>query len=100
MLGDEATIDAVVEALALVGDAPVVVDPVMVAASGAALLDPQREGGADRADPAARRPSRRPNLPEARELAGLGAGAEPGGARARDPGARTGGGRRHRRALR
>src|ERR1051325_9929094 len=29
MLGDEATIDAVVEALALLGDAPVVVDPVM-----------------------------------------------------------------------
>ena len=40
MLGDEPTIDAVVEALDLVGDAPVVVDPVMVAESGAALLDP------------------------------------------------------------
>ena len=39
MLGDEPTIDAVVEALALVGDAPVVVDPVMVSASGATLLD-------------------------------------------------------------
>ena len=40
MLGDEATIEAVVEALDLVGGAPVVVDPVMVAESGAVLLDP------------------------------------------------------------
>ena len=40
MLGDEPTIDAVVEALDLVGDAPVVVDPVMVSESGAVLLDP------------------------------------------------------------
>ena len=38
MLGDTRTIEAVVEALALVGDAPVVVDPVMVAESGARLL--------------------------------------------------------------
>jgi hydroxymethylpyrimidine/phosphomethylpyrimidine kinase len=38
MLGDVATIDAVVEALELVGDAPVVLDPVMVAESGAHLL--------------------------------------------------------------
>ena len=38
MLGDEPTIAAVEEALGLVGDAPVVVDPVMVAASGAQLL--------------------------------------------------------------
>jgi hydroxymethylpyrimidine/phosphomethylpyrimidine kinase len=41
MLGDEPTIGAVVEALALTGDAPVVVDPVMVAESGAVLLEPQ-----------------------------------------------------------
>src|SRR5881398_1956926 len=40
MLADEATIDAVVDALDLVGDVPVVVDPVMVSASGAVLLDP------------------------------------------------------------
>src|SRR6266536_2104131 len=40
MLADEATIDAVVEALTFVGDAPIVVDPVMVAASGAPLLEP------------------------------------------------------------
>src|SRR5918996_2684055 len=40
MLGDEATIDAVAEALGLTGEAPVVIDPVMVAESGAVLLDP------------------------------------------------------------
>jgi hydroxymethylpyrimidine/phosphomethylpyrimidine kinase len=40
MLGDEATIAAVVEALDLVGDAPVVVDPVMISESGATLLAP------------------------------------------------------------
>jgi hydroxymethylpyrimidine/phosphomethylpyrimidine kinase len=38
MLGTVETIEAVVEALALVGDAPVVLDPVMVAESGAHLL--------------------------------------------------------------
>ena len=41
MLGDVATIEAVVEALTLVGEAPVVLDPVMVAESGAILLDEQ-----------------------------------------------------------
>src|SRR5688572_7994046 len=41
MLGDAETIGAVREALELVGDAPVVVDPVMVAESGAVLLDEQ-----------------------------------------------------------
>src|SRR5213593_3769196 len=40
MLGDVPTIEAVEEALALVGDAPVVLDPVMVAESGAPLLEP------------------------------------------------------------
>src|SRR5438874_7377595 len=40
MLGDEPTIHAVEEALDLVADAPVVLDPVMVAESGAVLLDP------------------------------------------------------------
>ena len=38
MLGDTRTIQAVVEALAHVGEAPVVVDPVMVSESGARLL--------------------------------------------------------------
>jgi hydroxymethylpyrimidine/phosphomethylpyrimidine kinase len=39
MLGSAETIEAVVAALELVGDAPVVVDPVMIAESGARLLD-------------------------------------------------------------
>ena len=39
MLGNAETIDAVVEALGHVGEAPVVLDPVMVAESGAILLD-------------------------------------------------------------
>jgi hydroxymethylpyrimidine/phosphomethylpyrimidine kinase len=38
MLGDARTIEAVVEALGHTGDAPVVLDPVMVAESGARLL--------------------------------------------------------------
>ena len=42
MLGTAETIDAVVEALALVGDAPVVIDPVMVAESGAAAAGGRR----------------------------------------------------------
>ncbi len=40
MLGDRGTIVAVDQALDLVGEVPVVVDPVMVAESGAPLLDP------------------------------------------------------------
>ena len=40
MLADEATIEAVVDALELIDEAPVVVDPVMIAESGATLLDP------------------------------------------------------------
>ena len=39
MLGNVATIEAVAEALDFTGDAPVVIDPVMVAESGARLLD-------------------------------------------------------------
>ena len=38
MLGDAATIEAVSEALDLVGDVPVVLDPVMVSESGGVLL--------------------------------------------------------------
>ena len=76
MLGDEATIDAVVEALGLVGDAPVVVDPVMVSASGAVLLDPGAKAALiERILPLATVAT--PNLPEARELASLGDGASP-----------------------
>jgi hydroxymethylpyrimidine/phosphomethylpyrimidine kinase len=74
MLGDQATVDAVVEALALVGDAPVVVDPVMVSASGAVLLDRDAKAALiERILPLATVAT--PNLPEARELAGLGADA-------------------------
>ena len=67
MLADEATIDAVVEALGLVGDAPVVVDPVMVAQSGATLLDPNAKAALiERILPLATVVT--PNLPEARAL--------------------------------
>lgn len=74
MLGDEATIDAVVEALGHVGGAPLVVDPVMVAESGAVLLDPAaRRALIDRLLPPATVAT--PNMAEARELSGLGAEA-------------------------
>ena len=74
MLGDERTIDAVVEALALLGDVPIVVDPVMVSASGAVLLDRSAKAALiERILPLATVLT--PNLPEARELAGLGAAA-------------------------
>ena len=76
MLGDEPTIDAVVEALDLVRDAPIVVDPVMVSQSGAVLLDPNAKAALiERVLPRATVAT--PNLPEARELAGLGEGASP-----------------------
>jgi hydroxymethylpyrimidine/phosphomethylpyrimidine kinase len=76
MLGDEATIGAVDEALELVGDGPVVVDPVMVSGSGAALLDPNAKAALiERILPRATVAT--PNLLEARELAGLGEAASP-----------------------
>jgi len=71
MLGDEATIDAVVDGLDLLGDIPVVVDPVMVSESGAVLLDPNaRAALIERVLPRATVAT--PNLVEARTLAGLG----------------------------
>ena len=76
MLGDEATVDAVVEALGLLGDVPVVVDPVMVAESGAALLDPNAKVAViERILPLATVAT--PNLAEARSLAGAGDAAGP-----------------------
>src|ERR671931_2737459 len=76
MLGDEATIEAVVEALDLIADAPIVVDPVMVSQSGAVLLDPNAKAALiELVLPLATVVT--PNLPEARELAGLGAKASP-----------------------
>jgi hydroxymethylpyrimidine/phosphomethylpyrimidine kinase len=68
MLGNAETIDAVDRALDLVGDVPVVLDPVMVAESGARLLDQDAEE-ALRTRLVARATVVTPNLPEARVLA-------------------------------
>ena len=71
MLGDEPTIDAVVEALALVPEVPIVLDPVMVSQSGATLLDPNAKAALiERVLPLVTVAT--PNLPEAQALAGLG----------------------------
>jgi hydroxymethylpyrimidine/phosphomethylpyrimidine kinase len=77
MLGNVETIDAVDRALDLIGDAPVVLDPVMVAESGAVLLDEDaRDALRERLLPRATVAT--PNLPEARVLARAGeeAGSE------------------------
>jgi len=73
MLGSPEAIDAVAVGLTYVGvvQAPVVIDPVMVAESGAALLDEETRGALvevllPRATVAT------PNIPEARVLTGLG----------------------------
>ena len=74
MLGTAETVDAVVEALALVEEAPVVVDPVMVAESGAVLLDDEaRHALIERLLPLATVVT--PNIPEAAALAGVGEGS-------------------------
>ena len=75
MLGTEETIEAVGEALDLIGGAPVVLDPVMVAESGAVLLNEGArgllsEGLVPRVTVVT------PNIAEARVLAG-GSGEEP-----------------------
>jgi hydroxymethylpyrimidine/phosphomethylpyrimidine kinase len=71
MLGTAETVDAVIEALGLVGEAPVVVDPVMVSESGAVLLDEEaRAALVERLLPLATVIT--PNIPEARALAGAG----------------------------
>jgi hydroxymethylpyrimidine/phosphomethylpyrimidine kinase len=76
MLFDEPTIGAVAEALDLVGDAPIVVDPVMVAESGAVLLKPEaKQALIELILPRAAVVT--PNLAEARELTGLGEQAPP-----------------------
>jgi hydroxymethylpyrimidine/phosphomethylpyrimidine kinase len=68
MLGDAETIDAVVEALGLVPGVPVVLDPVMVAESGAVLLDPAAIAAlVERLLPQATVAT--PNLAEARAIA-------------------------------
>jgi hydroxymethylpyrimidine/phosphomethylpyrimidine kinase len=71
MLGTAETIGAVREALGMVGEAPVVLDPVMVAESGAVLLDEDaRSALVERLLPLARVAT--PNIPEAAALTGLG----------------------------
>jgi hydroxymethylpyrimidine/phosphomethylpyrimidine kinase len=71
MLGTTETVEAVVEALSFVGEAPVVIDPVMIAESGAVLLDEDaRRALAEKLLPLAAVVT--PNIPEARALTGLG----------------------------
>jgi hydroxymethylpyrimidine/phosphomethylpyrimidine kinase len=76
MLGTRETIAAVEIALDLVGDVPIVLDPVMIAESGARLLDEQAED-ALRTQVLPRVTVVTPNLPEARALAGAGEDLEP-----------------------
>src|SRR5436309_10730383 len=69
MLGDATTIAAVEEALDLVAGAPVVLDPVMVAESGASLLRPDAQSALrERLVPRAAVVT--PNIHEATALAG------------------------------
>src|SRR3954447_11674308 len=71
MLGTVTTIEAVAEALELVGAAPVVLDPVMVAESGASLLEPDaRAALVELLFPRATVVT--PNIHEAQALSGLG----------------------------
>ena len=79
MLGTAETVRAVREALELLEpDTPVVLDPVMVAESGAVLLDePARAAIVEELLPRATVIT--PNVPEARVLAGAGGGGEPDG---------------------
>jgi hydroxymethylpyrimidine/phosphomethylpyrimidine kinase len=73
MLGTVETVEAVVEALGYVGGAPVVIDPVMVAESGAVLLDEgARRTLVERLLPLTAVAT--PNIPEARVLTGAGEG--------------------------
>jgi hydroxymethylpyrimidine/phosphomethylpyrimidine kinase len=78
MLGSAETIAAVREALGLIGGVPVVLDPVMVAESGAALLDPDARRALVALLPAATVIT--PNLLEARALLEAGGSAPAPGA--------------------
>lgn len=74
MLGNATTVEAVVEALGYVGDAPVVLDPVMVAESGSRLLDDDAcDALVEKLLPLVTIAT--PNIPEARVLSGLGGDA-------------------------
>jgi hydroxymethylpyrimidine/phosphomethylpyrimidine kinase len=75
MLGSVETIEAVNAALDLVSEAPVVLDPVMIAESGARLLDEDAQE-ALRALLIPRAAVVTPNVPEARVLAGAGEQAD------------------------
>ncbi len=76
MLFDQPTIEAVDEALGMVGDAPIVLDPVMVAESGAVLLKPDaKQALIELIVPRATVVT--PNAGEARELTGLSEDAPP-----------------------
>jgi len=76
MLGDEGTIAAVAEALDELSGVPVVVDPVMVAESGAVLLDPAaKDALVEQILPRATVVT--PNLLEAHELSGIGGVSSP-----------------------
>jgi hydroxymethylpyrimidine/phosphomethylpyrimidine kinase len=87
MLGDRPTIEAVARGLDLLGDAPVVLDPVMVSESGADLLALEaRELLVELILP--RVTVATPNIPEARVMTGLtGAGADGAGTDAEVSGA-------------
>jgi hydroxymethylpyrimidine/phosphomethylpyrimidine kinase len=76
MLGNAETIEAVSSALDLVGGAPVVLDPVMVAESGSRLLEPEAVD-ALRGTLLPRATVVTPNLAEARILAEADEAAEP-----------------------
>jgi hydroxymethylpyrimidine/phosphomethylpyrimidine kinase len=76
MLGDQPTIEAVARALDLIPDAPVVIDPVMIAESGARLLDEHAVG--ELRDLLIRRATVvTPNIPEALVLVGGGYRQDP-----------------------
>jgi hydroxymethylpyrimidine/phosphomethylpyrimidine kinase len=76
MLGTSETIEAVTRALGLIPAAPVVLDPVMVAESGARLLDESAEETL-RTSLLPEVSVVTPNLPEAAVLAGSDSGEEP-----------------------
>jgi hydroxymethylpyrimidine/phosphomethylpyrimidine kinase len=76
MLGGVATIEAVGEALDLVGDAPVVLDPVMISETGSRLLDEDAQE-ALRTQLVPRAAVVTPNVPEAHVLARREEGEEP-----------------------
>ncbi len=73
MLGSVPTVEAVTEALDLLGEVPIVLDPVMVSESGAMLLDDDARGALAE-DLIPRVTVITPNLAEARVLAELATG--------------------------